>query len=217
MKYEMTENKKFVRGIELTQIRYENGSVGGWIKDQSVLRQDSDAKIYPNACILGGDVYGGRIRGGVIHGGAIFGGEIYGGEIWGGRIWGGEIRGGEICGGEIHGGVIYGGRIRGGVIRGGEIRGGVIRGGVIHGGAIFGGEIYGGMVVTRSPIYMILPRHKVTISDNMVAVGCQVHPFDFWKDKQQVSLLGVYHNYTPEEIDMYYSMINNGIAFMEAK
>jgi len=195
MKYEMTENTKKVYGHKFTQIRYEDGSLGGWIKNTSVLPQDSKARLHPNAL--------------------VFGGEIRDGEIRDGEIRGGVIRGGLICGGVIYGGLIFGGVIYGGLIRGGVIYGGLILGGEIRGGVIRGGKIHKGMIVTKDPIYMILPKHTITISDNMVAVGCQVHPFDFWLDKKKVQKLGEDHNYPQAEIDLYFTTIRLWIAYRQ--
>ncbi len=123
---------------------------------------------------------------------------------------GGEMRGGEMYGGVMRGGVMYGGEMRGGVMHGG-----VMRGGVMHGGVMRGGEIHKGMIVTRDPIYLILPKHKVTVADNMAAVGCEVHDFAHWR--KRIEEIGEKYRYSKEDIALYKTMLFLAMDRMEAR
>lgn len=136
-----------------------------------------------------------------------------GGEGWvysSAMIYGGEIHGGVILGGMIYGGVILGGNIYGGVIHRG-----MIYGGEIHGGKIYGGVIHRGMIVTRDPIFIILPRHSITVADNMAAVGCEVHDFLYWRE--HIEEIGKKHRYRKADIAFYKTMLFAAMDRMEAE
>jgi len=161
-KFSVTSNTITKYGRSLYQIKanfdfdeVKKGDLGGWIESEKSLGDDvwiySDAYVFKEAIIHGGEIRGGMILGGEIHGGKVWSGDIRGGVIRGGLInggdvWGGEIRGGTILGGLIHGGLIHGGLILGGEIFSGAILDGEIRGGEIRGGTILDGEIRGGVL-----------------------------------------------------------------------
>lgn len=220
-RYEFTGETKEDCGVTLKQIRrLINGEIGGWIKDEDCLPQGGEGWVYSSAMIYGGTIYGGDVHGGEVHGGTIYGGEMWRGEMWGGKMYGGEIDGGKMYGGEIQGGTlrggeIHGGEIQGGTIRGGEIYGGIIRGGTMRGGAIFGGTILRGMIVTRDPIFIILPMHNITVADNMAAVGCEVHDFSHWRE--YIEEIGKKHGYSEADIALYKGMLFLAMDRMEAK
>ncbi len=200
-RYEFTGETKASYGVTLKQIRcLSDGALGGWIKGEDCLPQEGDGWVYPDAVMSGGEMYGG-----VMYGGVLRGGEMYGGEMYGGVMTGGVMRGGEMYGGVMRGGVLYGGEMYGGVLRGGEMYGGVMYGGVIH----------KGMIVTRDPIYLILPKHKVTVADNMAAVGCEVHDFAHWR--KHIEEIGEKHLYSKDHIALYKAMLFAAMDEMEAR
>ncbi len=185
-RYEFTGEKKTVDGILLKQIRrLDDGAVGGWINNQKCLPQHGSGWVFPN-----GVMYGGVMYGGVMYGGEMYGGEMYGGEMYGGKMHGGEMYGGVMHGGKMHGGEMYGGEM-------------------------YGGVIHKGMIVTRDPIYIVLPKHHITVADNMAAVGCEVHGFAYWRE--HIEEIGEKYRYSKEEIVFYKTMLFTVMDEMETR
>jgi hypothetical protein len=110
-----------------------------------------------------------------------------------------------VCGGEMYDGEMRGGTMHGGVMTGGEMRG----------GTMYGGEIHKGMIVTRDPIYLILPKHHITVADNMAAVGCEVHDFAYWR--KHIEEIGEKHRYSKDHIALYKAMLFAAMDEMEAR
>jgi hypothetical protein len=130
--------------------------------------------------------------------------------VCGGEMYDGTMYGGVMTGGKMHGGEMYGGVMTGGVMTGGEMHGGVMTGGVM-----LGGVIHKGMIVTRDPIYLILPKHNVTVADNMAAVGCEVHDFAHWRER--IEGIGRKHGYSKDHIALYKAMLFAAMDEMEAR
>jgi hypothetical protein len=215
-RYEFTGEKKTVDGILLKQIRrLDDGAVGGWIKNQKCLPWHGSGWVFPNGEMYGGVMYGGVMRGGEMYGGEMYGGVMYGGVMRGGEMYGGVMRGGKMYGGEMYGGVMRGGEMYGGVMRGGKMLGGVMWGGEMYGGEMYGGVIHKGMIVTRDPIYIVLPKHNITVADNMAAVGCEVHGFAYWRE--HIEEIGEKHLYSKEEIVFYKTMLFTVMDEMETR
>jgi hypothetical protein len=98
-RYTLTDNKKTLYGIELTQIKaaidlpqfnVKAGDLGGWIEKETNFPEFSKGWIFTNAIVMhGGVMHGGVMRGGVMHGGEMRAGVMWGGVMWGGVMWGG--------------------------------------------------------------------------------------------------------------------------------
>jgi hypothetical protein len=225
-RYEFTGETKILYGVTLNQIRrLSDGALGGWIKGEDCLPQGRSGWVLPSAMVCGGEMYDGEMRGGVMHGGVMHGGKMYGGEMRGGVMYGGEMSGGVMHGGTMFGGTMYGGEMRGGTMHGGTMYGGVIHkgmmyggemsGGAMHGGVMLGGVIHKGMIVTRDPIYIVLPKHHITVADNMAAVGCEVHDFAYWR--KHIEEIGEKHRYSKDHIALYKAMLFAAMDEMEAR
>jgi hypothetical protein len=107
-----------------------------------------------------------------------------------------------------------------GEMYGGEMYGGVMHGGKMYGGEMYGGEMYGGVIhkgtiVTRDPIYIVLPKHHITVADNMAAVGCEVHGFAYWRE--HIEEIGEKYRYSKEEIVFYKTMLFTVMDEMETR
>jgi len=71
----------------------------------------------------------------------------------------------------------------GGTIRGGTIWGGTIWGGTIEGGTIRGGTIEGGTIKeTPLQIFGACEFAVVIAKPNHIAVGCECHPPEYWRE-----------------------------------
>lgn len=205
-RYKFTGERKTVDGVVLKQIiRLSDGALGGWIKDQKCLPQEGSGWVLQSAMVLGGEVLGGIIGRGKMYGGVMHGGVMHGGVMLGGEMHGGKMYCGEMRGGVMHDGVLWGGVIHGGEMRGGGLLGGAMYGGEMRGGTLRGGVIHKGMIVTRDPIHLILPKHHITVADNMAAVGCKVHDFAHWRS--HIEEIGRNHGYSKDEVAFYKSML----------
>lgn len=73
-------------------------------------------------------------------------------------------------------------------------------------------ELQGDMVATGDVLTCTFLRDTITVSDNHVAIGCQVHTFDYWRD--HIERIGRKYAYTEQEIKLYKGVV---FAMIEAK
>ena len=96
-------------------------------------------------------------------------GDFRGGNFLGGNFRGGNFRGGDFRGGDFRGGDFWGGNFRGGDFLGGDFRGGDFRGGNFRGHKI-----------AKNPLSFYGFKWPVYISENHMAIGCQMHEHKAW-------------------------------------
>lgn len=76
---------------------------------------------------------------------------------------------------------------------------------VYDSGQVYGdGRVCGKMVLTRKALVIDgLSQHTITVADNLVSVGCEVHAIQDWILKAEI--IGLKHGYTSRQIAEYLS------------
>lgn len=79
----------------------------------------------------------------------------------------------------------------------------------VYGGAtVYGNaKVFRHMICTSKVFTCTLTQHNITVSDNHISIGCEVHTFDHWLEN--VEDIGRANQYLKEDIELYSKVINS--------
>jgi UDP-3-O-[3-hydroxymyristoyl] glucosamine N-acyltransferase len=196
------------------------GDLGGYIESESNLSPSNDcwvycnAEVYGNAYVCGnarlcGNVYvygNARLCGNArVYGNAVVYGNAY--VCGNARVYDSAIvyDSAEVDGNaEVYGNAtVYG---NAGVYGNAKVYDNAI---VYDSARVYGNarvydsaRVYDNVIITKDPIYITgLPKHNIFITDNQVAIGCEIHTFKHWI--KHIEDIGKQHKYTEAQIKLY--------------
>jgi hypothetical protein len=178
-KYEILRDQAMEHeGRTLYRIRrLSDGKIGGWIEKEENLAQEGQCFVYDNAKVFGdAEVYDnawvyGRAR---VFDDAEVCGDV---QVFGDAEVFGDARVYEYAKVFSHAKVFCNANV-----------GGFAR-------------LFGDAKATKKVIWKEMPRHSITASDNHIAIGCEHHTLDHWRE--HIEEIGKKHGYSDKEIALY--------------
>ena len=65
--------------------------------------------------------------------------------------------------------------------------------------------VYGNDIVTKPVIFMVLPEHNITMTDNSVSIDCEQHSLEYWL--KHYKKIGKNYEYTTDMIEAYKNIL----------
>ena len=205
MKYEFTGEEKTVANMTLKRIRslvtivgvVTSGDCGGWVEYDHNLDQDGDAWVYGDTEVFGNAMVYGNAK---VYGNAMVYGDakVYGNAMVYGDT---EVFGNAMVYGNA---MVFGNakvfgnaRVFGNAKVFGNAR--VFGNAWVYGDAkvyvnarVYGNaKVFGNAMVSIAPVVITGLDYTLTVSDNMLAVGCQCWTFQEWRDKTPEEIIGM--------------------------
>jgi hypothetical protein len=211
-KYELLSTDKILpNGKPAFQVRrLADGFLGGYVESEANLDQEGDCFIYYNAMVYDSAQVFGSAR---VYGDA----QVYGNA----RVYGSaEVFGDALVYGsaEVFGNALVYGNAR--VSGNARIYGDawVFGNALVYGNArVYGraevcgdSRVFGDAIATKPVLFTNAHKHRITITDNHIAIGCECHTITEWK--QNIVEIGKKHGYTDKEILKVRRLLNAMLA-----
>jgi len=190
MKYKLTDETKIVCGRTLHRIEalkyfgmVSKGDIGGWIEKRSNLSQEGTCWVVDNAHVFGNAYVCGDAQ--VYDDAQVYGNaQVYNKAHVSGDV---RVSGSARVSGDAQ---VYGNAH-------------------VSSRAWVGddAQVFKDMTCTLNTLTCTLTRDRITVSDNHIAIGCEVHTFDHWLEN--IETIGKENRYSEEDIKLYKQVVTS--------